>query len=58
MSQEGAILIDGKAISKEVLENVADELARIREVENAFRPGLAIVQVLCIYCLCSKVGIS
>ena len=40
-----AQLIDGKAISKEVLENVADELKKIREVEVKFRPGLAIVQV-------------
>lgn len=41
-----AQLIDGKAISKSVLDNVADELKKIREdVEATFRPGLAIVQV-------------
>ncbi|KAI6177284.1 Methenyltetrahydrofolate cyclohydrolase [Aphelenchoides bicaudatus] len=40
-----AQLIDGKAISKEVLQNVADELKLINEIEAAFRPGLAIVQV-------------
>jgi len=40
-----ATLIDGKAISKEVLQSVADELAKIHESQPTFRPGLAIVQV-------------
>jgi 5,10-methylene-tetrahydrofolate dehydrogenase/methenyl tetrahydrofolate cyclohydrolase len=40
-----AQLIDGKAISKDVLQDVADELKKIHEVEATFRPGLAIVQV-------------
>lgn len=43
--QKMAQLIDGKAISKQVLDSVADELKRICEIESAFRPGLAIVQV-------------
>jgi 5,10-methylene-tetrahydrofolate dehydrogenase/methenyl tetrahydrofolate cyclohydrolase len=40
-----AKLIDGKAISKEVLQDVADQLKKIHEIEPTFRPGLAIVQV-------------
>jgi len=40
-----AQLIDGKAISKEVLQSVSDELANIHKVDPSFTPGLAIVQV-------------
>jgi len=41
-----AKLIDGNKISKEVLNEVSDELKQIRQKHPEFKPTLAIVQVL------------
>ncbi|CAD5215286.1 unnamed protein product [Bursaphelenchus okinawaensis] len=40
-----ATLIDGKNISKQVLNDVAEELQKVKQSHPEFTPGLAIVQV-------------
>ena len=44
-SQKMALRLDGKVISAEIRENLRLQVEKIRENDDSFRPGLAIVQV-------------
>lgn len=47
-TSEMAKLIDGSAIAKEMLSEVAKEIKQLKEKRPHFKPSLAVVQVSCV----------